>query len=208
MRNISCTARSVSNCETSREDGGFTETFIGQSYKGIICRANSIPIIDIFKYYGLHIDEYNRKHICPFKSHKNGRENTPSFIYYHETNTFFCWGCKVTGKCCDFVSEMDNIKKLDAANKILSLFDNDDLVYNLDDFDKQDFSERLEIMLDFSNSVREFRESHYSENSFIFIEKICKTYDDLIKRHDDFSNDALKASVRNFKKIISIYREE
>ena len=57
--------------------------------------ANSLPLLSILAHYGVYLDESNRKIGCPFPSHKNGKEQTPSFVYYHNTNTFWCFGCKI-----------------------------------------------------------------------------------------------------------------
>jgi hypothetical protein len=211
MCDLSNTTGSISDIETSWQDGDFAEAFIGKNHnKDIIRRANLISIIDIFKHYGLRIDENNRKHTCPFKSHKGGRETTASFQYYSDTNTFFCFGCKAGGGCSAFVAAMESINQVKAANKILSLFESD--AYNdFDcDFKAQDFSEQLEIMLDFSNSIREFRENHYNDNAFVFAEKLCKIYDDF---HDKYAkendlNKVLRSLVQKLKISMNIYVDE
>ena len=35
---------------------------------------------------------------CPFH-----HEKTPSFLLYHETNSFYCWGCKVGGRAFQLI---------------------------------------------------------------------------------------------------------
>src|ERR1700722_7817019 len=74
----------------------------------LINKANSVPIGYLLKHYGVRIDPYSNKAICPFKAHKNGRENTASFKVYEETNTFKCFGCGRGGKLTHFVCEMDH----------------------------------------------------------------------------------------------------
>src|ERR1700734_14629 len=74
----------------------------------LINKANSVPIVYLLKHYGVRIDPYSNKATCPFKSHKNGRENTPSFKVYEDTNTFKCFGCGRGGKLTHFVCETDH----------------------------------------------------------------------------------------------------
>jgi len=52
--------------------------------------------------------------LCPF--HK---ENTPSFYIYENTNTFYCFGCGISGDSLDFIQKNKNINFLEAL-KILS----------------------------------------------------------------------------------------
>lgn len=203
MRNISSTTRSVSSSETQGEAGDFTAPIAGKEfYKDLIDRANTVPLVRIFKHYGLRIDDKNVKIICPFKSHKGGRENTASFQYYPDTKTFWCHGCKTGVRSCDFVATIDNTTKTKAAFKILDLFsaDADDDVI----IDKQDFSERLEMMIEFSNTIREFRKSNTGAHAHAFIENICMVYDTMNLRHD-LNNDALRSVVAQLKEEIISY---
>lgn len=206
MRPISNSTGSVSRSQAPGETGDITAAFAGQNYdQDLIDRANTVPLINIFKHYHLRIDESNPKIICPFKSHKGGRESTPSFKYYAETNSFKCFGCGIGhpyAHGCEFIAALEGISKGKAAKKILELFatdvDDDNIVSN------QDFSERLEIMLDLSNTVREFRQSYNDEKSQKFIEGMCWVYD----QHNltrDYDNDALRRIVERIKDQITFY---
>lgn len=204
MYKLSNISRSNSNSETSGYNGDFTETFTGKKYfQDLIKKADSIPITRLFKYYNLRLNEQNRKIICPFSSHKGGREGSPSFYYYPQTNSFWCFGCKTGVRCCDLVSNMDSISKGKAAYKILNLFGTD-----VDDdailIDRENFSEKLEIMLNFSICVREFICCNNDEKSRLFIEDICAVYDTINIKHK-LSNEALLSVVNQLKEKINSY---
>ena len=159
----------------------------------------------IFKSYGIRINDNNRRIICPFKKHKGGRESTPSFWYYPETNSFCCFGCRTGGKGshgCEFLAALEGTTRVKAAYKILSLFSTDVDIDKI--LDRQDFSERLEIMMDFSNTVREFRQSYLDEKSQTFIEDICSVYDQHNLKHNP-DNVALRRIVEFLKERISAH---
>ena len=203
MFNLSNTDGYVSSGKASGKDRDLTEAFAGNTYyQDIREKANSVPIDLIFKFYNLNLNQHNFSITCPFKSHKGGKESTASFKYYAETNTFFCFGCR-KGSCpCDFVSEMDQISKLKAAEKILLLFAknaNEDIIVN-----KQDMAEKLITMMNFSNMIRGFRYTYLDEKSNKFIEDICRAYDDINIRHD-LDNEALQVIINFFQGKISIY---
>ena len=206
MCSISNPTRSNSNGETSWEGGDFAKTFDGKNnYQDLIDQANTVPILKIFKAYSINIDIHNRKIVCPFKHHKNGRESTPSFWFYPETNSFCCYGCNTGGKSshgCEFVAAMENISRHKAANKILHSFSS---LVDKDNIHKAvNFSEQLEIMMLFSNMVREFRQSFFDEQTFNFIDKICFIYDKHnLKR--DLDNEALREVYLQTKNMIDIY---
>lgn len=200
---LSNTAGSIGNSPSSGEAGDIADAFTGKDYyQDLIDRANTVPLIKIFRQYGVRADSNNRKIVCPFKHHKNGRESTPSFWYYPNTNTFCCYGCNTGGKVahgCEFIAAMENISKVKAAHKILDLFSSDVDVENIHEI--VNFSERLEIMLGFSNFVREFRQTHLDEKSREFIEDICEIYD----RHNlkrDLGNDALRSMINQLKETV------
>lgn len=207
MRSIPDPAGFTSNGTSPGETGDIATSFTGKDYyQELIERANTVPLARIFKLYHLRIDDQNRKSTCPFRSHKGGHEHTPSFYFYPETNSFRCYGCGVGHRYahgCEFIAAMDGISRVKAAQKILSLFatevDEDRIL------SPQDFSERTEIMMDFSNCVREFRQSHLDEKSQKFIEDMCWVYDqhNLNRNH---SNEALRRIVEQLKDKINSYK--
>jgi len=204
MCTISNYARSVSDSETSGEDRDFADSFTGKDYyEDLIDRANFTPLPSLFRYYGLRVDEHNRKIVCPFPTHKGGREYTPSFLYYPKTNTFWCFGCKAGTRATDFVSFMHGINKLDAAYKILDLFDSQETI----GYDRFDSNDKLGIMMDFSNAVREFREACTGEASWEFIEIICSHCDAINKKlKDKLTVEALRSVVNQLQNKIELYK--
>lgn len=204
---LSSTARSDSNSETSGEAGSVAAAFAGKDYyQELISKANTVPIIRLFRLYGIRLDDHNKKTTCPFKSHKGGRERTGSFYYYPETNSFYCFGCKIGGQHahgCELVAAMDGITKVQAAYKILQLFESDvdeDNIYN-----PQDFEERLKIMMEFSATVREFHQTYPSPEAGVYVEVACKKFDALNLKHK-LDNEALRRIVEQLKEYISLYK--
>lgn len=204
MRTISDTAGSSSYLEAYGEDRDIAVPSTGKKfYQDLIKKADSVPIIRLFKHYGLRLDEQTRKTTCPFLTHQGGRERSSSFYYYPQTNSFWCFGCKTGVRCCDLVSNLDKISKVKAAYKILEMFNvdaDDDAVL----IDRENFSEKLEIMLSFSNVIRNFRRSNNDEKSTTFIENICMVYDAVNAKHH-LNNEALRSVVDQLKNKINSY---
>ena len=214
MRKLPDTAGFIGYGETSWETGDSSETSPGKIfYKDLIRKANTVPLIHIFRHYRVSINEYTKFVTCPFKSHKGGRESTPSFEYYPQTNSFYCHGCKTGHQWahgCKFIAKYESISEVQAAFKILQLFKG---YVNDDDGEVEEYfnsTEALEIMLDFSNTVRDFRETHPDEKSKEFIECLCLVYDDLYARqnnkHKRLDSVALRQIVDNLKEKINSYK--
>ncbi len=205
MYKLSDSSGPVGYGETSWEAGNVTEASGKNEYKALIAKANSVPLTRIFAHYNLKLDQYNRKAICPFKDHKGGRESSPSFYYNAEKNSFRCYGCGAGSPFAhsvEFMSAMDGISKSKAADKIIKLFGVDTGSEVI--FDKEDFSEKLQIMLNFSNDIREFRQMNIDIKSQAFIENICKVYDAMNAKHD-LNGEALGVLIGKLKAQISLY---
>jgi DNA primase len=208
MHDVPNSAGSDGYGEAYGEDRDSSASATGKiSFQDVIRKANTVPLIRIFKHYGVRVNPTQSTIVCPFKFHKGGRENTGSFTYYPNTNSFHCYGCKTGGPFAhgvEFIASMDGLSKAKAAFKILRLFASDvdedgDVVVG------ENSSERLEIMMDFSNTVREFRQAHFDEKSFTFIEAVCAIYDDLQLAHK-LDNEALRRIVGELKEKISSYK--
>lgn len=213
MRKLSDTTGFIGYGETSWETGSPTEAPAGKVlYENVIRKANTVPLSVVFKHYNLYINQYHRVAICPFKFHKGGRESTPSFNYYHDTNSFRCFGCKKgheNAHACEFVAAMEGISKVKAAFRVLELFGDSVGDDDGEFFDYTNSEEALEIMIDFSNIVRDFRAMYQDEKSQKFIEGICRLYDELYARQNNkrkFKNEALRRSVEMLKETISNYK--
>ena len=172
-------------------------------YQDLIGQANSIPIIKVLKHYRIKVDDYNRRTTCPFKSHKGGHESNPSFWYYPETNTFFCYGCRIGAQACNFVAEMDRCTRLQAAYKILEMFGSDVDQNNI--YNPQDFQERLKIMMDFSNTVRLVFQTYQTPEARIYVEQACQKYDEMSLKYK-LDNEELQRIVEKLKKYIGLFK--
>jgi DNA primase len=191
--------------ETSSQNRSIAKDTSNRSYyKELIKSANCVNITFIFKYYKVNLNSSNRKTTCPFPFHKGGCEHTASFMYYPSTNTYHCFGCKTGNTCVDFVSNMEGISKIDSALKILDTFNDCDTVEE-ELLIGQDFPKRLDIMVKFSDIIREFRLSHNDEKSNKFIENICFSFDKVFFKHKDLSNDAVNLLVDKLVKKINSY---
>jgi hypothetical protein len=202
MRDVSSTNGSFSYGETSWEAGDLADSSERAKYQDLINKANAVPILKVFQLYNLRIDDNNRKITCPFKSHKGGRESTASFYYYPHTNTYWCYGCKQGAHPVDFVMNMEGCTRVKAAKKVLERL-NSEIDQDLF-LDKNDFNETLQIMLKFSNLVRDFRINFNDEKSFNFIEDNCKLYDTITSKHN-LNNEALKLVVDKISENINKY---
>jgi hypothetical protein len=204
MRKLSDINGSASESETSWEIRDIRESHAGTNfYKALINKANTVPLQTVFTWYKVPINKNNKRAIiCPFKSHQGGRESSGSFYFYPDTNTFWCFGCKTGTKPCDFVAAMDNCTKVKAAYKICDNFssyvEDENLVIG------ESFGDRLKIMSEFSTAVRNFRLLYKDENSSLFIENICKIYDQLNEKHE-LSNEALSFSTEKLIGLIVKY---
>lgn len=199
MHTVSNTNRSKSSGEEFGETGNTQSAIENDKFKMLIIKANSVPLKLIFKHYNIRASEYNTHIICPFKKHKGGRENSASFKFYPETNTFHCYGCNAGAKCCNFVAEMENISLLDAAYKILDWFGSeagsDNIEINID------YTERLKILMEFSNMMREYIQNN--QNDPIAIQKmemISSAFDKANFVHK-LDNKALRSLVLKIKDI-------
>jgi hypothetical protein len=98
---------------------------------------------------------------------------------------------------------MERCSKEEAAYKILQWFGDDvdeDRIYS-----EQDFAARMDIMMDFANTIREFHQTHPTEQAFSFVEPVCRIYDTLnLKRKLD--NAALQHIVEQLKEYLTRYK--
>lgn len=208
---LSNTARSDCHSQTSSEVGDITAAFTGKDhYQNLIDLASTVPLVKIFKHYAVHYNDMHYKITCPFKSHKGGRESTASFKYYSETNSFCCFGCRTGGPFAHaphFVAAMDGISLVKAAVKVLELFK--DNVGDVDDdnyLSPVDADGRLKIMMDFSNTVRDFYQTYATEEARVYVERACEAYDQINLRHKSLDNEALFRTVEQLKDYINHYK--
>jgi hypothetical protein len=207
MFSISNRTGSIDPSPSSWETGNPTAPSGQEDREDLIFQANTVPLLKIMRHYGIRLDEVRSKVRCPFKSHMGGKENTASFWFYPENNSFYCFGCGKGGKHAHgvkFVAWMDDISEYLAATRILRDFAGDvDESLILDD--ASDFSERLKIMMEFSNSVREFRKQHSDPLADQFIDEICQVYDQLNLKHT-LNNEALNMIVEQLKEKMQGYQ--
>lgn len=200
MQSLQNTTRSVSIGEAFIEDRelGVNDK---DATKELIKQANAIDIITVFKHYGINMDEYNKKCICPFSFHSN--ERTPSFMLYKDTNSFFCFGCKSGGGPVNFVSINDNISKYVAAKKLLSQFNAD---INLPEFDTEYFIERQNIIINFSDLLRTFTLNNLDDNeAFEYREKVSSIFDTINFKHNLDTN-GIKSLINKLQLKLEQYK--
>lgn len=141
-------------------------------------QANRSSLIEIFKFYNLNISAFNKKVCCPFSSkHSGGIDNIPSFVFYPETNSFWCFGCKTGNKPCNFVSAIENVSIITAASIII------DKSFEIENIESVPYFRQ--VHLDFSLYIREMIINY--PNDYKIIEEICKTFDLFIEKYPDLN---------------------
>lgn len=193
-----CTIQSKSGSSNIGEafikDGNF-----GSSDQNLIKikyhKANSLDILPIFKAYGIDIGQHIKKICCPLPQHKDG---TASFYYYSQTNSFFCYGCKVGGGPVELVSSILDIPKPEASEIILSSFSGN---ANMQIAIIKDFAYRQETILNFSNYIRDIRNQDSSTSKTL--DEICLIFDTLMSKHS-LDNDGVKSLIKKLKVKINV----
>lgn len=192
MCKISSEDRSIGGSPSEWETGDFGQnsTYDREVIKDIFNKANSINIIELIsKYISLH---GQIKIICPFKDHKGGRESTPSFYIYPESNSFWCFGCKTGRKPVDFLSKIENISKYQAALKII---ENSEYDFIIDYDDSHDG--KLKELIEFSDFLNIKSQIYGVE----YMEKYSKIFDDLNKKYD-LNTEAIKVAISKIKELM------
>ena len=175
MSRLQRKTRSTSNSETSRQVRSHGEAYEGEAaYKDPIEDANNTPILEILKIYGVVFQNGIKKTICPLPDHK---DKTPSFLYYPDTNSFYCFGSKSGSKPVDFVSKMERVERHIAAQIIL---ENNFSVYS--DIAGSGFSNRIDTLISFSEKIRNLITIY--PNRLSEIEEYTKVLDDLNVRYN------------------------
>lgn len=64
---------------------------------------NNLPILSVASKYSLNVKK--NKCPCPFHADKD-----PSLVFYPNTNSFYCFGCKVGGDVITFIQKMEGVK--------------------------------------------------------------------------------------------------
>jgi hypothetical protein len=183
--------------------GGSSQTDLERKRElnALIQQANSVPLLTLFRHYGIRFDAYSNKLICPFTKHKNGRENSPSFKFYPETNTFWCFGCQTGRSSTDFVANMEGISRPKAASRILELYASE-VSEDLVDVKQPNYSERLGILMDFSNHIREQLQANKDDLTMIaYLESIAEVFDKMNQKHP-LDNSSLQSLADKLKSKI------
>lgn len=171
------------------------------SPKELIKLANTAELLQLLNDYGVRIDEYKRKVICPFSFHRN--EKTGSFFLYKDTNSFYCFGCKSGGGPVNFVALFDDISKTEAAKKIIADFH---VKPNAISYARPDFADRQNILLGFSEMIRNFIHDNLDDKFAIeHCEKVTLIFDTINFRHS-LDNEGLKSLIGKLKVKLEQYR--
>ena len=138
---------------------------------------------------------------CPFPDH---RDSTPSFHYNKSEDRFWCFGCSRGGRSVHFVSHMDRISYIDAAEIILDYLNVSPDFYieaKIDSKTKID-----ELLLDFSNTVYGFIKENPA--GLEYAERITSLLDVYMQKHlprDTLSEENIAERIRLLKKKLASY---
>ena len=165
-----------------------------------IKQANSVDILCIFKDFGFKINDYIEKINCPLPYHK---DRTASFKFYKENNGFYCFGCKSGGGPVALVSLMEDLTKIEAADKIIKRFNPNSVE---DDKSSEDYIYSKKISLEFSTTIREFIFKNLDDDEALdYCEKITLPFDTITAKHN-VNSDGLKSLVAKLKIKLDQYR--
>lgn len=86
-----------------------------------VALCKKISLEQVFKHFNIEYPNGVGHIKCPFPAH-NATGQTPSFKFYDESNSFFCWGCHKGGDAINFVMGMRGVDFLTAAQYLVEVF--------------------------------------------------------------------------------------
>jgi DNA primase len=195
MRNIQDKSGSYSVSTVHGETGDFG--YSAKDVKAIIREASKVEIIPVLKSYGIQVDEYVKKALCPFH-----QERTPSFWVYKDTNSFYCFGCKVSGDSVEFVSKIEDVSRYKAARKLLSMFEPNS---NFQERNEVEYAARNNLFIQFSTIIRKFIQANIDDMTAIeYADKIGLIFDVINEKHS-LDNEGIQSLIEKLKIKIEEY---
>lgn len=197
MYDLSNQSRSDSYCEIQWENGDFAINSAGQVYdRNLLAQANTVKLSAIFKKYNIIIDSYNKTISCPLPNHS--KDSTPSFKYYPDTNSFYCFGCKSGVSPIHFVSLMENCTQIEAAQKLINDFNTTIPTKKLSDINIKD------SILTLSTIIREtYQKYECYPKKIKELDKICLAFDNIVSSY----NEPIVEKSEIFQRVIDKIKE-
>ena len=76
-----------------------------------------MEMLAVLEHYGIELNDQN-KACCPF--HK---ERTPSFVYYDDTDSYYCFGCGAGGDAIQFIIDSEELDNQSEFHKAVTLYE-------------------------------------------------------------------------------------
>lgn len=198
---LSSPTRSVDYGETSFDDTNITDSDGRKiSHDSIIEQANKVSFVPILQSLNFKVDKFNRSIRCLF--HKDGNERTTSLWFYLDSNRFYCFGCKKTGRPVDFISLYKKVSRINAALFIIEHFE----MYMNSEHDFAEIKSALsdEIIISFSNQIRTFLNKNASQDAMNFAEKLCFSFDKINQKHN-LNREGLVSLISKLRSKLEMY---
>jgi len=170
-----------------------------------------IPLENVFNSYKIYFENvyspsgWNQRRRCPLPDHN---DNTPSFNYNKAENRFYCFGCKRGGQAVQFVSLMEELSYIAAAEKLLDRFNSlEDAVLDLQDQRNDEIDQAL---LEFAEDIRRFVSNNNTDEAREFMESVTWGLDLYLHKHVPRSSldaDNLKARIELLSKRLEDYAQ-
>lgn len=76
-----------------------------------------VTLVETLRNYQIKLVSSGDKFVanCPFRDHS---DNTPSFVLYPSTDSFYCWGCHRGGDVVQFLIHYEQISKEEVQKKL------------------------------------------------------------------------------------------
>lgn len=198
MQSLSNSDQSTDRGKVQNQSGNNRDGY-QDAWKKLATEANSVDLLTVLTSYGLRLDKYHSKCICPLHN-----ENSPSFYYYPNTNSWYCFGCKKGGSATHFVSRIEGISIAEASEKLLGEFTPGAFATST----TSDYLDRQDVVFGFSTLIRKFIQAHSNNpNALQFVERLTLIFDTLAAKHN-LSNDGFKLVIRRLEKQLGEFRSE
>jgi len=101
---------------------------------------DEIPIVSVLATYGYHVrtDGGDREQQFPCDLHGDGQDNKPSARVYPQSNSWYCFGCRLTRDTVQTVRDKEDLGFLDAVAYLEKKYHLPPLPWEEDDGEDQD----------------------------------------------------------------------